>query len=241
VKYRGSILGFLWSFLTPLVLLAIYTAVFGLVFRATWPGGQGGMGEFAVMIFCGLIPFNFYNETLSKASQVIVSSPNYVKRIAFPTEVLPLVMMLSAFVHAVINMLVLLLAAALLLGHLPWTVIFLPLIWLPIVISAAACALLVASVGVFLRDVGHLIGVAFSALLFASPILYPASQIPQRLHFLLFVNPIAFGAANFRKTLVMGQMPQWSSWVAFTCASFLFLVLAAGYFERIRRRFADVI
>ena len=241
VKYRGSLLGFMWSFLTPLVLLAIYTLVFGLVFRMTWPEGRGGMAEFAVMVFCGLIPFNFYNETLSKASGVIVASPNYVKRIAFPTEILPLSMMLSAFTHAVINSVVLALAAWLLLGRVPVTALLLPLVWLPILVSAGALALLVAAIGVFIRDISHFIGLAFSALLFASPVLYPASKIPEQVRFLVFINPIAYGAANLRKTLVFGEVPQWGNWLAFLCISLAVLVAAAGYFHCIRKRFADVI
>lgn len=241
IKYRGSLLGFLWSFLTPLVLLAIYTLVFGLVFRMAWPEGQGGMAEFAVMVFCGLIPFNFYNETLSKASGVIVASPNYVKRIAFPTEVLPLSMMLSAFTHAVINSVVLALAAWLLLGNVPVTALLIPLVWLPMLVSAAALALVVSAIGVFIRDISHLIGLAFSALLFASPVLYPASRIPESVRFVVFINPIAYGAANLRKTLVFGTLPEWRSWLAFLGISIVLLALSAGYFHRIRKRFADVL
>ena len=188
VKYKGSMLGFLWSLVTPLVLLAIYTAVFGLVFRASWPGGQGGMGEFAVMVFCGFIPFNFYNEALSRSTQVIAASPNYVKRIAFPTEVLPLAMTLSGFLHALINTAVLVAGVALLMGRLQPSLICLPLVWLPVLVSAAAFGLIVSAMGVFLRDLGHVIGLAFSALLFASPILYPASRVPENLRFIIFIK-----------------------------------------------------
>jgi lipopolysaccharide transport system permease protein len=240
IKYRGSILGFMWSLVTPLVLLGIYTAVFGLVFRTSWPEGKGGMGEFAVMVFCGLVPFNFYNECLGKAAVCIVLSPGYVKRIAFPTETLPVAMVLSALVHALMSLAVLLIGVAL-LGRLSPTVLYLPVVLLPVVLSAMTGALVMAAVGVFLRDVGHMINLAFSALMFASPILYPASMVPPRLQFLVFVNPLAYAAANLRKVLVHGMVPQWSSWAAFTGVSLVLLVLAAGYFHVIRRRFADVL
>jgi lipopolysaccharide transport system permease protein len=242
LKYRGSILGFLWSFITPFFLLAIYTAVFGLIFKAKWGGtGQGGWKEFVVMLFCGLIPFNFYQEAIAKSCQSIVSAPNYVKRIAFPTEVLPLVMTLSAFVHAAINCAVLMGFVMILMRSFHWTFLLLPLIWLPVLISAWACALVAASVGVFIRDLGHLISLAFNVLMFVSPIFYSDSMVPARFRFTLFLNPIAYAASNLRKVCVLGVNLNWESWCLFMGVSLAGLLLAAGYFQMLRRRFADVL
>lgn len=242
LKYRGSILGFLWSFITPFFMLAVYTVVFGLIFKAKWGGtGQGGWGEFVVMLFCGLIPFNFYNEAMAKSCMSIAAAPNYVKRIAFPTEVLPLVMTLSAFVHAVINCVVLLAAVSFMMHAFHWTYLLLPVVWLPILISAWACALVVASVGVFIRDLGHVLSLAFSALMFASPIFYSDAMVPEMFRFTLFINPIAYAASNLRNVCVLGVGLNWTSWCLFTGVSLVGLVLAAAYFQMLRRRFADVL
>lgn len=242
LKYRGSILGFLWSFITPFCLLAVYTVVFGLIFKARWGGtGQGGWGEFVVMLFCGLIPFNFYNESILKSCASISSAPNYVKRIAFPTELLPLVMTLSTLVHAMISCVVLLIAAMFLMDSLHGSFLLLPIIWLPVLISAWACALVVASVGVFLRDIAHILALAFNVLMFASPIFYSDAMVPPLLRFTLFINPIAYAASNLRNVCIQGLDMNWYSWGLFMGVSLVAVVLAATYFQMLKRRFADVL
>ncbi len=240
-KYRGSMLGLCWSFLTPLALLAIYTIVFGTIVKMSWGPEDTGLGGFAIMLFCGMIPFNFFSEVLTRSSQIIPGSPNYVKRISFPTEILPVMVNISGLVHALISLLILMIAQLLLVGHIAWTVPFLALIWIPVLISALACSLFVAAVGVFVRDLPHVIGLAFSALFFLTPIIYPASRVPERLRFILFINPIAFAASNIRKVLVYGMMPNWGSLIAYTAVSLVVLYVAMRYFEIMKRRFADVI
>jgi lipopolysaccharide transport system permease protein len=242
LKYKGSILGLLWSFITPFFLLAIYTVVFGLIFKAKWGGtGQGGWGEFVVMLFCGMIPFNFYNEAMLKSCYSIASAPNYVKRIAFPTEVLPLVMTLSTLVHAAISCAVLLGAVMFMMHTFHWSFLLLPVIWLPVMISAWACALVVASVGVFIKDLGHVLSLAFNVLLFASPIFYSDAMVPEAFRFTLFINPIAYAASNLRNVCVLGMGLNWTSWGLFMGVSVIGLVVAAAYFQMLRRRFADVL
>lgn len=240
-RYRGSLLGFTWSFISPLFLLVIYTFIFGVVLKNEWPGSKGGIGGFAVMLFCGLIPFNFFNESLTRGSQSIVSSPNFVKRIAFPTAVLPLVTTFSALFHASMSMIILIVMNFVFTGSLPLSTLLVPLVILPLVVFASAANLVCATIGVFIRDVGHLLGILFSMLLFASPIFYPVSMFPENLQWIAFVNPIAYGAANLRKILVLGEGLNWESWAVFMLASFVALAVAYVYHQRLKARFADVL
>jgi lipopolysaccharide transport system permease protein len=241
LKYRGSLLGTLWPFITPLVLLAIYTVVFGMIMNLSWGTYDMGLGGFAVMLFCGLIPFNFFNEALSRSSQIIVSSPNYVKRVAFPTDALPVVVNISALIHAAISLLILVVVQFLFIGHVAWTAIYLPIVWIPLILSAMACSLLVAAIGVFIRDLPHMLGLIFSALFFLTPIIYPADMVPQVMRFMLYINPIAYAASNTRYCMVLGITPNWTSWGLFTLCSTGGLMLATMYFSYVRKRFADVL
>jgi lipopolysaccharide transport system permease protein len=240
-KYRGSMLGLCWSFITPLVLLGIYTVVFGTIIKMSWGPEDTGLGGFAIMLFCGMIPFNFFSEVLTRSSQVIPGSPNYVKRISFPTEILPFMVNISGLVHALISLVILMIAQLLLVGEIAWTAALVVLVWIPVVISALACSLFVAAVGVFVRDLPHFMGLAFSALFFLTPIIYPASRVPEKLRFILFINPIAFAASNIRKLLVYGLTPNWISLLLYTAVSLAALYIAMLYFDNIKRRFADVI
>lgn len=240
-RYRGSLLGFTWSFISPLFLLVIYTFIFGVVLKNEWPGSRGGIGGFAVMLFCGLIPFNFFNEALTRGSQSIVSSPNFVKRIAFPTAILPLVTIFSALFHACMSLVILIGMNFLFTGALPLSSLLAPVVILPLVVFAAAANLVCATIGVFVRDVGHLLGILFSMLLFASPIFYPASMFPENLQWIAFVNPIAYGASNLRKILVLGEGLHWGVWGLFMLVSFLALAVANAYHQRLKARFADVL
>lgn len=145
-RYRGSLLGFTWSFISPLFLLLVYTGVFGFVFKQTWPGVSTGISGFAVMLFCGLIPFSFFNEALSRGSQSILATPNFVKRVAFPTNVLPLVTTLSALVHAFISFIILIVMNFIFTHSMPATTWLVPIVMIPIIIIAIGASLVCATV-----------------------------------------------------------------------------------------------
>ncbi len=240
-RYRGSLLGILWSFITPLLLMLIYTLVFSVVFRMQWSLEETGFGYFALMLYCGLIPFNFFSEVISKSSRLFVNSPNYVKKIAFPIEILPCVTAASALVHALISMGILTVGIALLIGKFQWTLLYLPVMWLPFVLCSLALSLFLATIGVFVRDIEHVVGLALSVLFFATPIFYSTARVPPSMHWILFVNPVAYAAANMRKIFVLGLPPTWSSWWALMAVGAALLLAVAGWFHLIRRRFADVV
>lgn len=241
LRYRGSFLGLLWSFLSPLLLLAVYSVVFGIFFQQEWPLPDDRKVAFTLMLFCGIVPFNFFSEVISKAPLLIVNSPNYVKRIAFPVQLLPMVAVGSALLHTAISSLLLLAAISVWTGGLPLTALWYPVVWIPLILSTLALALLVAALGVFLRDLVHLVGFGLSVLFFMTPIVYPETFVTSGFRFILWVNPIAYAVSNIRKTCILGLPINLDTWLAFTALSIVALFLIAGWFPRLRRRFADVL
>lgn len=240
-RYRGSVLGMLWSILSPLLLLLTYTLVFSVFFRNKWGEGLDWHGSFTVMLFCGMIPFNFFSEVVSRSPMLILGSPNYVKRVSFPVELLPIVSTATALFNAVIGTILLLAAILLLKGSWPVTLPALLLIWIPLIVFTLACSLVLAAASVFLRDLQHTVGLLLNVLFFLTPIFYPETLVPEKWRFLLYLNPMAYVAVHSRRIAVLGIWPDWSMWAVFTILCLLLLWSATSWFASIRRRFADVL
>jgi len=240
-RYRGSILGVLWSFLNPLILMLIYTVIFSFVFKMNWSEEYQGFGIFALMLFCGLIPFNFLGEVLGKGPRLIVNCPNYVRRIAFPVEILPVVAVNSALFHALISTAILLAGVLLIHGSLPLTVLLLPLLWIPYYVFMIIVAFTTATIGVFIRDIEHIAGLLMSVLFFATPIFYSLDRVPESWRWLVHLNPVADMAIGIRQVAIYGVIPDLSLWGWFSVCSILLLAAVLAWFEIIKRRFADVV
>lgn len=240
-RYRGSLLGIFWSFVHPLLLLATYTFVFSFVFRASWPGMEGRPLVFALMVFCGLIPFTMISEVSTKSCNAIRSSSSYVKRVTFPLEVLPVIPVGSAVVHMATSLVVLAIGQLLILHTIPWTFIFIPVVLVPYFLILVAAAFLLACLGVFFRDLGHLVTVGLTLLMFLSPILYPGSMVPDWAGILLSYNPLAYVAEELRAVAVWGLVPSAAPWIRHTLSGVLICAGAMTLFHLARRRFADVL
>ncbi len=241
LRYRGSLLGLLWSLVSPLVLLGVYTVVFGVFFKLEWTSSLGRPVPFVIMLFCGQVPYLFFSEVLGKSPALILNSPNYVKRIAFPLQLLPLVATGGALFHTLINFALLLAAVAVWSGGLPVTLWYLPLVLAPFIACTLTLSLLVSALGVFLRDLAHAMGLALNVLFFLTPIVYSETLVTPRWQFLLWINPVAYAVSNLRKICVLGEPINLTSWALFTAVSFTALFLVAGWFPGVRRRFADVL
>ena len=246
-RYRGSLLGLSWSFLTPLLMLGIYTFVFREVFNARWPasaqGGSLGDGnvEFALQVYAGLIVFNLFAEVMARAPRLVLDQPNLVKKVVFPLEILPWVAILAGIFHLVINLAVLLTATLVTRGSLPPTIVALPLIvaaFLPLLLGFSW---LLAALGVFLRDIGQLIGMVMTALMFLSPVFYPAEALPKRWQPLLSFNPMTLPIEQLRRIMLDGLWPNWDSLALYAAAALLIGWLGAGWFAATRKGFADVL
>lgn len=241
-RYRSSLLGIAWSFLTPLVSLALYTFVFGVVFKARWPQARtDSLSEFGLMLFAGLTAFTVLSETMTRSTSIITSSPNYVKKVVFPLEVLPVSVVGSALFHAGISALILIIAHQILQGTFAWTAIFLPLVFAPLVCIALGMGWFLASVGVFFRDIGHTIGLITQVLLFTTPIFYPLEAIPENLRPLIQSNPLTAILDNTRRVTLQGQLPDWGSLGLSAAIGIVVLSLGHAWFIKTKRGFADVI
>ncbi len=241
-RYRGSFLGLAWSFFNPLFMLVVYTFVFTVAFKAHWSGSADTSGlYFAFMLFAGLIVFGLFAECIGRAPGLVLAHANYVRKVVFPLEVLPWVTLGSALFHALISTSVLLVVQVVFHQHLPWTCVFFPVIWLPLIMGTMGCAWFLASLGVFVRDVGQLIGVFTAALMFLSPVFYPLTVLPEKIRFWMSLNPLAFLIEQNRKVLVEGATPDWCGWLLALGVGMLAAWLGFWWFQRTRRGFADVI
>lgn len=242
-RYRGSYLGILWSFVTPLVMLIVYTFVFSVIFKARWGNELSDESQvgFALTLFTGLIAFNIFSESISRAPTLIVSNPNYVKKVVFPLEILPVTVLGSAVVNSLFSLIILLLAALLMQGHLSWTLVLLPLMYLPLVLLCLGLGWFLASLGVFIRDISQLIGVVVQVLFFLTPIFYPISAIPDRFRLILYLNPLTFIVNHFRRVILWGQVPDWGEFLVITALTFVVCMLGYIWFMKSKKTFADVV
>lgn len=240
-KYRGSALGVLWSLLTPIFMLAIYTFVFSEVFQARWASNATSKSEFAIVLFAGLIVFNLFAENVTRAPSLILVNVNFVKKVIFPLEILPCVNLISALFHAGVSLLVLLAFQLAINGGLHWTVLLMPAVLFPFALFCLGISWFLSAIGVFLRDVGQTIGVFVSGLMFLSPIFFPLSSIPAGWRALAALNPLVFPIEQSRNVLVWGHVPNWADWITYSVLSVVVAWCGFAAFQKTRKGFADVL
>lgn len=242
-RYKGSSMGLAWSFFNPVFMLTVYTFVFSEIFKSRW-GGVGGddsKTQFAVVLFVGMIVLSLFSEVVNRAPGLIFSNVNYVKKVVFPLEILPLIATGAALFHSLISLGVLLLAFALFNGYLHWTAIFTPLVLFPLVILTLGLAWILASLGVFLRDVGQTIGIITTVLMFLSPVFYPVTAVPERFRAFIMANPLTFIIEQAREVLIWGHLPDWIGLSIYTIAASIIAWIGFALFQKTRKGFADVL
>lgn len=240
-RYRGSFMGLMWSLLNPLFMLAIFTFVFGVVFSARWGTASDSKTEFALILFAGLIIFNLFSECINRAPGLILGNPNYVKKVVFPLEILPLVILGSALFHSAISLAVWLTSYIIFFGIPPVTALWLPLIILPFALLIMGLSWILAFIGVFLRDVAQVIGLLTTALMFMSPIFYPASALPETYRPYLYMNPLTTIIEQTRNVLFWGIAPDFNTLAVYLIAGLAFCCLGFALFQKTRKGFADVL
>ncbi|RMF68951.1 MAG: ABC transporter permease [Calditrichaeota bacterium] len=239
-RYRGSVIGLAWSFLHPLLMLGVYTFVFGSVFHARWNGAEGTV-DFALNLFAGLMVYGLFSENVNRAPHLVLEHVNYVKKVVFPLQILPLPMLISSLFHALVSLGMLLLFFMLAHGWPPCTVLWLPVVWLPLLLLILGCSWLLASLGVFLRDVGQVVGVATTALMFLSPVFFPVSSLPAGVRRWMFLNPLAPVIEQTRAVVLHGHSPDWSLWGIEVLTGLAVAWLGYLWFCKTRGGFADVL
>lgn len=242
-RYRGSVMGILWTFINPILMLSVYTFVFSVVFKARW--GTGALSEsksdFAVILFAGLLVHTLFAEALSRAPTLIIGNANYVKKVVFPLEILSISNLLSVLFHTFISILVLLVAFIIFNGYLHWTVLLMPLVLFPLVVFTLGLSWFLSSLGVYLRDVGQTISIIVTILMFLSPIFYPISALPKEFQSLIMVNPLTFIIEQSRNVLIWGKMPDFYGLAIYSVISIVIMWLCFVWFQKTRKGFADVL
>lgn len=240
-RYRGSFMGILWSFFNPLFMLAVYTFVFSVVFKARWNAASDSKTEFALVLFAGMLVFNLFAECINRAPGLILANVNYVKKVVFPLEILPWVALGSALFHVLISLGVWLIAYWVLFGVPHVTVLLMPLVMLPLILFVMGLSWLLASLGVFLRDVSQFMGIIVTTLMFLSPIFYPATVLPEDYRGLLYLNPMTPVIELARDVLYWGKTPDWMILVICMLVSMGVAWLGFAWFQKTRKGFADVL
>jgi len=239
-RYKGSVMGLLWSFFNPILMLTVYTFVFSQIFGARWGAGVSQI-EFAGILFAGLIVYGVFSECITRAPVLIISNVNYVKKVVFPLEILPWVAMGSSLFHAIISLFVLVAFYLFVHGSLSWTVALLPLVLLPFALFVMGLSWLLASLGTYVRDIGQAVGIVVMAMMFLSPIFYPASSFPESYQTLFYINPLTFIIEQTREVLLWGNAPDWGGLLLYLIASTTVFWLGFAWFQKTRRGFADVL
>lgn len=241
-RYRGSMMGLLWSFLTPLFMLSVYTLVFGQIFKTRWPGAQtDSQGEFALTLFAGLIVFNFFAECVNRAPTIICSNVNYVKKVVFPLELLPWVNVGVSVFHMLISLVVWVVVYCFFFGLPHATILIVPFVIFPLVLMTCGMVFILSSVGTYLRDIVQVVGVAVTAMMFLSPIFFPIAALPEIYQKIALINPLTFPIEQLRVLMISGADVNWFMLLIYNVVALLVLILGFVFFQKTRRGFADVL
>lgn len=237
-RYRGSYLGVFWALVTPLLTLAVYTFVFGVAVKGPASHNPAGIMDFALRLFSGLVAYSVFAECAAQAPSLISGNPNFVKKVVFPLEVLPVSVVGSALIHSLLSLSLILVSLLVTTHRLHWTLVMLPLAYVPLIGFSLAAGWFLSSLGVFIRDIGNIVGVAVHLLFFMTPIAYPPESLPR---IIVLLNPFATIVDTFKRVVNFGQAPDWLPLGIVSAVSFVAALLGYMWFMKIKRAFADVI
>ena len=241
-RYRGSLLGSVWSLLTPLLLLAVYTLVFGVIAPTRWPGAEEqGIGMFALRLLAGMVVHGLLAEALSRAPTLVTAQPNYVTKVVFPLETLAWVNLLTALFHTAMALVVLVVLNGALGTGVAWTLLALPVIFLPYALMLMGLIWLIAAFGVYLRDLTQLIGPLVMITMFLGPVFYPRSAMPAAAQPWLVLNPITVPVEQVRRVVFESQWPQWDVLAQYALVALAVYLLGLWVFAKLKKGFADVL
>jgi lipopolysaccharide transport system permease protein len=241
-RYRGSFLGIFWSLLRPLFMLTVYTIVFGVIFHSKLGSHPNESKlDFTLALFCGLVLFEFFAESLSRAPTLVLSNQNYATKVVFPLEILSVSAIGAALTHLVISFLPLFVGLWLAHGSIPLTAIYLPFILLPLILLCLGVSWFLSSLGVFVRDVSAVVPVVMIVIMYASAIFYSISQVPANLQFIVVCNPLAVVIDEARNAVLWGAAPAWGQYGIVLATSVIVMILGYAFFMRTKNAFADVI
>lgn len=237
-RYKGTVGGFIWAFIHPLFLLAIYTLAFGVLLQPRW-GDIDGTLDYAFLLFAGLIVYNAVSDVLVRSATLIVANPNYVKKVVFPLEILGLTLANAALFNALISVLIWVVGSLAVLGSWHASAFYAPLILLCLAPVLIGIALLVSALGVVFRDVSQISTIVAHALLFLTPVFYSVESAPQVVRYWLGFNPMTLLIEQLRVVLYYGDAPDFFSLLVYFIVGSVFALVALTVFRRMQPGFAD--
>lgn len=239
-RYQGSVLGMIWTWIVPILMLLVYTFVFSVVFQARW-GQSDDKFEFALVMFCGLSTFNVLSDVMNRSVRLMGSHSNYVKKVVFPLEILPVSITGSSMFFACINFVILVVANLIIHRFISPAIWQAPLVLLPLGVLCVGVGLLLSAVSVFLKDIGNVISVIIMILMYMSPVFYSLSGVPERFRLVMRFNPIAHIIENMRSVILYGTSMDIAGYLFSCIAAVMLFFVGNVVFNRLRDGFADVL
>lgn len=240
MKYRGSFAGLLWLIIAPLLMLSLYTIVFGIFMRVQWPGVTNNL-MYSLLIYVGLIILNFFSECVSRSPSMIISNTNFVKKVVFPVEIYPWVVVGSALFHAVVNIIILTVFSFFIIGKINSTILLIPILFLPLILFTLGISWFLCSAGVYIRDIAHMMAFILQILMYLSPVFYSITMLPHFFQKILYLNPLTFIIEEARSLVIFGNFPQWFYIGIYFLISFLIAYLGFLGFQKTKSGFADIL
>lgn len=240
-RYKGSLLGYFWAVITPLMLLLVYTFVFGSVFKSRWAGFDTTTGDFAIVLFIGMLTYNIFADCVSRSPWLITGNANFVKKVIFPVAILPVVNVITAVFNFTMGMIPWFVLNSIYHGFPPATIMLLPVFILPVILIGLGSSWLISALGVYFRDVGQFIGVLVMLLMFSSPVFYPVSAVPEKFRFIFHYNPIASTIEMVRQVSIFGAIPSINDFITPFLISISITILGYLFFMKSKKGFADVL
>ena len=238
---RGSVLGIAWIVIVPLVLVAIYTFVFGIVLKSAWASQTQSKLEVPLLYFTGLMVFSFFLEVIMRAPEFLRQNQTYVTRMIFPIEILGWVLVGTAVFKLLISLGLLVLFTVIVLGTIPLSLIWVPIVFLPFILLVAGLAWIISALGTYIRDLNHALAALGPVMMFMSPIFYSVKQVPEGFVFIYALNPLSFVIETLRGLIFFDQSIIWTSYLGYCAAALVIFFGGYTFFERVRPGFADVI
>lgn len=241
-RYKGSLLGIGWSFFAPILMMGVFTFVFGEVFASRWPGSSNPGGiSYAAALFAGLTLFTFFSDCISRAPNSLLENPNYIKKVVFPIEIIPIIGVLTSAFQMACSYTILLILIAFSEWSITIHALWLPLIIVPFMMLTLGLYWAISALGVFIRDIGQIISPLLTALMFLSPVLYDLTKLEEKFGWILKLNPVTTPVQESRKVLIYATSPDLKTLAAYTACSIIIYCSGKSLFKKLRAGFADVV
>ncbi|PKF51779.1 ABC transporter permease [Enterovibrio nigricans] len=240
-RYKSGALGLAWTLINPLMMLCLYSFVFVTVFQMRWGVNDVSGENFVLLLFTGILTHGIFAEFITRSPTLITSNPAYVKKVVFPLEILPITPLLGAMVNFLVGMILVLILQLWINETLSYTILLLPVILMPYIILLVGVSYIFSSLGVYFRDLSQISGILATIAIFASPVLFPLENVPEKFRGLLYLNPITLIVEQLREIVILGTVPNLFHTMLYLLVATIILILGFSWFRMVRKGFSDVL